>query len=47
MTKAATPPQYDPLDYDNLAQNVVRALMERPCQSVPPAPFEGVGVYAI
>jgi hypothetical protein len=47
MTKAAMPQQYDPLDYDNLAQNVVRALMEQPCQSLAPAPFEGVGVYAL
>ncbi len=47
MTKAAMPQQYDPLDYDNLAQNVVRALMEQPCQSPAPAPFEGVGVYAL
>lgn len=47
MTKVATPPQYDPLDYDNLAQNVVRALMEQPCQNLAPAPFEGVGVYAL
>jgi len=39
MTKAAMPQQYDPLDYDNLAQNVVRALMEQPCQSLAPAPF--------
>lgn len=39
MTKAATPQQYDPLDYDNLAQNVVRALMEQPCQNLAPAPF--------
>ena len=47
MTKAATPQQYDPLDYDNLAQNVMRALMEQPCQNLAPAPFEGVGVYAL
>ena len=47
MTNAATPQQYDPLDYDNLAQNVVRALMEQPYQSLPPTPFEGVGVYAL
>ncbi len=29
MTKAATPQQYCPLDYDNPAQNVVCALMEQ------------------
>jgi len=47
MLRAATPPQYDPLDYDNLAQNVVRASMEQPCQNLAPAPFEGVGVCAL
>jgi len=47
MTKAVMPQQYDPLDYNNLAQNVVRALMEQPCQRLAPAPFEGVGVYAL
>jgi hypothetical protein len=47
MATDATPQQYDPLDYDNLAQNVVRALLEQPRQKLAPAPFEGVGVYAL
>jgi hypothetical protein len=39
---------YDPLDYDNLAQSIVRALLESQEQSLPPEdPFEGSGVYAI
>jgi hypothetical protein len=39
---------YDPLDYGNLARNVVRALMEQQRVSLPPAEsFGGVGVYAI
>jgi len=45
--KAETPHPYDPLDYSNLAQNVVRALVEQPLQNLPPVPFGGVGVYAI
>jgi len=47
MKKVDAPQAYDPLDYDNLARNVVRALMEQSCQNLPPAPFEGVGVYAL
>jgi len=36
------------LDYDNLAQNIVRALMEQPRASLPPSKrFTGSGVYAI
>ena len=47
-TEVERPEPYDPLDYDNLAQNVVRALMEQPCAVLPPpASFMGVGVYAI
>ena len=39
---------YDPLNYGNLAQNVVRALMDRPLVALPPDDaFEGAGVYAI
>ena len=47
MKKVDASQAYDPLDYDNLARNVVRALMEQSCQNLPPAPFEGVGVYAL
>ena len=46
--KVERPQPYDPLNYENLARNVVRALMEQRCVSVPPpAGFEGVGVYAL
>ena len=46
--KIQRPEPYDPLDYDNLAQNVVRALMEQPSAPLPPAePFVGTGVYAL
>lgn len=47
MKKVDTPQAYDPLDYDNLARNVVRALMERSRETLPPSPFEGAGVYAL
>ena len=47
-TEVERPEPYDPLDYDNLAENVVRALMERPCVTLPPPnAFVGAGVYAI
>lgn len=39
---------YDPLDYDNLAQNIVGTLMSRGLDALPPQPaFAGAGVYAI
>jgi hypothetical protein len=39
---------YDPLDYANLAQSVVQALLGGPDQPLPPhESFEGSGVYAI
>jgi len=39
---------YDPLNYDNLARNVVVALLERPPEALPPpTAYEGSGVYAI
>ncbi len=39
---------YNPLDYRNLAQNVVRALLERTDSEIPPQePFVGSGVYAL
>ena len=47
-SKVEHPEPYDPLDYDHLAENVVRALIEQPIVGLPPAsPFTGVGVYAI
>jgi hypothetical protein len=42
------PEPYDPLDYDNLARNIVGALMEQPLGSIPPKlQFAGAGVYAL
>lgn len=39
---------YDPLDYDNLTENLVRELMSRKPRDLPlAAPFEGPGVYAL
>ncbi len=39
---------YDPLDYDNLAHSVVRALLETPPTELPPAEaFAGSSVYAL
>lgn len=39
---------YDPLDYDNLAHSVVRALLATPPKELPPAEsFVGSGVYAL
>jgi len=48
MGKIEKPEPYDPLNYQNLAQNVVLALMDQPCVGLTDlAPFEGEGVYAI
>ena len=38
---------YDPLNYENLAKSVVRALLEGSSQPLAPDPFPGPGVYAI
>ena len=38
---------YDPLEYSNLAKSVVEALLSAELMSLPPADFEGAGVYAI
>lgn len=39
---------YDPLDYENLARSVVRALLDRDEEPLPSTiAFEGAGVYAI
>ncbi len=41
-------PAYDPLDYENLAESVVRTLLGGPAKELPPTePFEGAGVYSI
>lgn len=40
--------EYDPLDYTNLAQSVVRAMLDRSPEPLPlTEPFPGSGVYAI
>jgi hypothetical protein len=39
---------YNPLDYDNLTENLVRELMSRRPRDLPlSAPFDGPGVYAL
>ena len=39
---------YDPLNYDNLARNVVQALLDSDETPLPPEQaFDGAGVYAI
>ncbi len=38
---------YDPLNYDNLARSIVRALLDRSPEPLVPDPFPGPGVYAI
>jgi len=39
---------YDPLNYDNLARNVVAALLDRIPEPLPSSePYDGSGVYAI
>jgi len=39
---------YDPLNYENLARNVVTAMLERPAGPLPPrTAYDGSGVYAI
>ncbi len=42
------PEAYDPLDYQNLAHSIVRALLETKPVALPPAEsFIGAGVYAL
>jgi hypothetical protein len=39
---------YDPLNYDNLARNVVGAMLDRPTEPLPlQTAYDGCGVYAI
>lgn len=39
---------YNPLEKIHLAENVVRALLRRPCEPLPPpAAFVGAGIYAL
>lgn len=41
-------PEFDPLDYDNLAKSCVFELMQQPAYPLPlPLKFRGSGVYAI
>ena len=38
---------YNPLEKRNIGDNIVRALLDKPKESLPPARFIGAGVYAI
>ena len=38
---------FNPLDKRNLAESVTDAMLARPVESLPPARFIGVGIYAI
>lgn len=39
---------FNPLDKVNLGRSVEQALLDRPCEPLPPVtPFEGAGIYAI
>ena len=38
---------YNPLEKRNIGENIVRALLDKPKESLPPARFIGAGVYAI
>lgn len=38
---------YDPLEYGNIGRDIARKLVSQPVQSLPPAKFEGDGVYAL
>jgi hypothetical protein len=41
-------PPYNPLDKRNLAESIVRALLEKPVSTLPPQDsFEGAGLYVI
>lgn len=44
----SNPPEFDPLDYDNLARSCVQELMGQGPYPLPlPASFSGSGIYAI
>lgn len=38
---------FNPLDKRHLAENVTDAMLARPVEPLPPAPFVGAGIYAI
>lgn len=38
---------YNPLEKRNIGENIVRALLEKEKESLPPSPFIGAGVYAV
>ena len=40
-------PEFDPLDYGNIARSVVDALLSADASPMPPPQFDGSGVYAI
>lgn len=44
----STPGSFNPLEKRRLAESVAKALLERPCELLPPkGPFDGAGIYAI
>ena len=38
---------YDPLEYENIGKHIAQKLVSQPVQRLPPAEFEGYGVYAL
>lgn len=38
---------FNPLDKLHLAESIERALLDRPCQALPPDTFTGAGIYAL
>jgi hypothetical protein len=38
---------FNPLDKIHLAESIERALLDQPCQSLPPERFDGAGIYAL
>lgn len=47
MNNSPPPIPYNPLDKEKLGESVANALLAAPLSPLPPAPFEGAGVYAL
>jgi hypothetical protein len=43
----AVPEAFNPLDKIHLAESIERALLDQPCEALPPERFEGAGIYAL